>query len=140
MALASLTVNDTVVYFLRFLTEEGFQGEVQQIQEEELTTPGVDGRRFRSIFKQYVPTQADTTIDCATYNDAKAVKKLYEGFVGKNGTLSVTAGGVAYNYRKVHIAAVKASAHVGNVSGSGVSGGNTAYVDATWSFILMSAP
>jgi hypothetical protein len=139
MSLASINVSGRSVQFLRFLTEEGFQSEQQEINEEELNTPGVDGRRFRTVFRQFETTTAETTQDCATYNDAKALKKLYQSFRGRNCILQVTAGGVVNVYPRVHISGVKALAHAGKVSGAGASSSSAAYVDATWSLVVMEA-
>lgn len=137
MSLASMTLSGRTVQFLRFLTEEGFQNEQAEINEEELTTPGVDGRRFRTVLRLHEPTAAETTQDCATYNDAKALKKLYQSFRGRNCILNVNAGGISYSYQRVHISAVKAFAHPGKIAGAGASASSAAFVDATWSLVVM---
>lgn len=113
-------------------TPRGFINDTLVAQEEALTTPGVNGVRWRIVFYQVEKTELYTVIDCATYADAVLKKGIAEDMAGQLVNLSIDIDGVNYRFRQVHVDSVLAVAFPGPAVGNGATG--TAHLVAT--FIL----
>jgi len=104
MAVGTISYRGQSLSFLNARTERGAPNTLPVIQEEELFTAGVSGKRWRTVFKQYEPTRLFTVIDCATYSDAISNKVLSETFKGALARLQVAIDGNTYVFRDVHVA------------------------------------
>jgi hypothetical protein len=99
-------------------------------QEEVLETPGVNGRRWRVIFRQYERMRFFTVTDCTNYADALDKKELAESFKGKLVRLEQSIDVASYATKDAHVEAVEATAFPGPAVGNGATG--TAHLVATW--------
>lgn len=122
MAVGSISYRGDSLSLLVARTERGAPNALPTVQEEELATPGVDGKRWRVVFRQYEPTELFTVIDCANYEYAVSNKALAESFKGKLVRLQVTLGSVTYSFRDAHVAGVMATAFPGPAVGGGATG------------------
>ena len=114
-------------------TERGAPNAIPVVQEEVLSTAGVDGKRWRTVFKQYEPTVLFTVTDCSTYAYAVSNKALAESFKGVLARLQITLGGTPYAFRDAHIEAVQATAFPGPAVGEGATG--LAHLTVFWTII-----
>lgn len=118
--------------FLVARTDRGYVNDTLTAQEEALSTPGVDGLRWRIVFYQFDKTELYTIIDCSTYADAINKKQIAEDMSGELVTLSVDVDGTNYRFKQIHVDSVRVVAFPGPAVGSGATG--TAHLVAT--FIL----
>jgi hypothetical protein len=102
---------------------------------EELTTPGVNGRRWRTIFKQFPSFQMVTVSESATYAGAQIIKANAEQMVQKLVTLACTIDNVAFTMKDVHVSSATARLFPGPVYGAG-AGSGLAHAEITWQFEL----
>jgi len=103
-------------------TDRGAPNAISVVQEEALATPGVDGKRWRTVFRQYEPTQLFTVVDCVSYAYAISDKALAESFKGKLVRLQLTLSGITYAFRDAHVEGVVATAFPGPAVGEGATG------------------
>jgi hypothetical protein len=122
------------IQFLTVLTDTGMMEDEPIVESEELTTPGVDGRRWRTVFKQYPQFQLYATSDAATYDAAIELKRKAARFVQSLGTLKMTLDTVTYQAKKVHIDGVIATCVPGPATGAGAAG--LAHVVFVWKLTL----
>jgi len=119
------------ITFLAAQFPAGFMDLVAIDQAEELMTPGVDGRRWRTIYKQFPSFQMTTISEAATYNAAAALKKVAEKMVQKLVRLTVVIDAVPVIMREVHVSAVAPRIFPGPIFGAG-TGINLAHIENTW--------
>ncbi len=131
---ASLTVGSDYFLFLSMESDNGFVLTQEMIVEEPLETPGVDGRRFRTIHKQHSYTEARSIQEATTFSDAVKKANQARKQKGKVGSLIVTAGGAATRI-KVHVAEVSAVPRAGQPVGGGASASSAAHVVCGWTFV-----
>lgn len=117
--------------FLSFTSENGYLLDQEMIEEETLETPGVDGRRFRTIFKQHTPTAATTCMAYASFGDAVIAANAYRKVKGRLATVTISAGGRVDRFT-CHVRDVQPVPRAGAVAGVGASVGNAAHLLATW--------
>lgn len=128
----SLTVSGSTIPFLVSNADEGFFSDSAIINEEELMSPGVDGARWRTVYKQFADFELRTVSQATTVAAAITTKRTAERkFVGKNVTLQAAVNGVTYTMKNVHVKAVKATVIPGPLYGAGVSSAN-AHVIIQW--------
>jgi hypothetical protein len=118
-----------------FLTQDGFLNMLEIVVEEELTTAGVRGRRWRTVSQQYPPFTAESTAPAADWGQAVNLKQLYESFVGQLCTLLVFSGGRTYIGRDVKIRAVAAVPVPGELADADRTIA-PCHIVATWSFVF----
>lgn len=118
--------------FLTFLSETGFPLSTAVTEEEVLETPGVDGHRWRTVYKQHGPIVAETLVACATFGDAVITANAYRKAKGGLCTVTLTAGNRTEVFRNVHVADVRPIARPGQVSAADASSGNQAHVYCQW--------
>jgi hypothetical protein len=96
--------------FTNFLNAEGFINNFQIAQEEEMTSEGVAGRRWRLVSLQFEPFTVETVAAAANYAQAVNLKQLYASMQrsGALATLVLDAGGRTYIGRDVKIRMVTA--------------------------------
>lgn len=133
MAVGSISYRGDRLSLLVARTERGAPNAIPVVQEEALATPGVDGKRWRVIFRQYEPTQLFTVVDCVNYAYAVSDKALAESFKGKLVRLQVTLSGNTYAFRDAHVEGVAATAFPGPAVGEGATG--TAHLVVVWTIV-----
>lgn len=121
--------------FLIARTDSGFAQEVAQEVPEEMTTPGVNGRRWRTLFKQYANFNMFTIVEASTYGVALQYKNRAEKFMNQLVSLNLIVSGTSYNFKQAHVNGVVAVAVPGPVVASGSTGG-LAHVAITWNIAL----
>lgn len=128
----SLTVSGSTIPFLVSNADEGFFSDSAIINEEELMSPGVDGARWRTVYKQFPDFELRTVSQATSVDAAIKIKQNAERkFVGKNVTLQAAINGITYPMKKVHVKAVKATVVPGPLYGVGVSSA-AAHVIIQW--------
>lgn len=123
------------IQFLAVQFPAGFMDLVAIDQAEELTTPGVDGRRWRTIYKQFPSFQMTTISEAATYSTAAELKKVAEKMVQKLVRLNVVIDGVPVTMPDVHVSAVSSRLFPGPIFGFG-AGINLAHIENNWQIEL----
>lgn len=136
MSVGSISRAQTSISFLCAKMPAGYFDDEPVAQSEELITPGINGRRWRTLFSQFPSFQITTTSEAQTYAGCALIKQNAERMVNRLVTLNVTIDGVAYKMRNVHVSAVVAQLFPGPVYGSGASASTTAHVDLTWQLEL----
>ncbi len=124
-----------------FLTASSLNGwPIDQVSasEEELRSPGVDGRRWRTESQQQAIIQMQTVIDLATYDAAIVLARSYRRSKGLVGTLTATIAGTGHIYPKVHIADVMPRVMPGGVFGSGALAGSGGWIICDWNLIVIT--
>jgi hypothetical protein len=136
---APFTINcQTGTYtFLTARTVGGgfFRSDAPVVVEEELTTPGVDGRRWRTQSRQFPTITVETVSGCTNFAEAVDKSTAYGKLVGTLVDISITADGVPFVFNKVHVASVVGEPRRGDVSGADAGTPATAYVYSTWTFV-----
>ncbi len=121
------------LYFLTALSESGFVQEVALEVSEEQQTPGVNGRRWRTLYLQFPSFTLSTISEATTYAVASSYKNRADKLTNQLVSLSLTIAGAAYSFRNVHVDVVRSVAVPGPVVAAGSSGG-AAHMAAVWSF------
>lgn len=119
--------------FLVARSDQGGPNFAPVAQEEVLETPGVNGRRWRVVFRQYERMRMVTITDCTNYADALEKKELAESFRGKLVRLEQEISLSSYAIINAHVEAVEAIAFPGPAVGNGATG--TAHLLTTWSIV-----
>ena len=124
-------INATLTFLTARMTN-GWAVDLIRTEAEELSSPGVDGKRYREIFGQYPEFDMETLADFTTYALAIAAARKYISITHYNVDLSMTLSGALYKIRRAHILAVEPIVSPGYTVGSGVTAGATAIVSARW--------
>lgn len=143
MSAATLTLRSTNVdpspakiAFDTFPSLDGYPSFQAWNEEEELTSSGVDGKRWRTVFKQVPPIvisdEAPAWTAVATHVAACTLADSMRAAKGRFGQLVVTSGGTRTLYISVHVTAVRARVNPGPIVGPGISG--AASVASSWVF------
>lgn len=138
-ATSSSAVSIPSFSFDTFPTVDGYPSFEPEIVEEEMTSPGIDGKRWRTVFSQYPPVIVDDAnpawtavsnhILAATLADTMRKAK------GRFGLLTVLSGGTRTIKMNVHISAVRARVNPGVIIGPGISG--SASVASSWTLDVL---
>ena len=121
----------------RFETPEGRVLDANIIEEEELISAGVDGRRHREVGRRYRAFEASTTETTEDYVYAVVLARDIELLIGKDVRLELTnLGGGAFTYERVHVNNVRAVARPGKVAGSANFATHSASVECAWNLVL----
>ena len=131
----NITSKGVQIQFLCARTEAGSPLETPRESTEELTSPGVDGRRWRTVHTLHPEFTLSTVTECADYPTAISLRNKSEALTNKLVSLSVTIAGVAYLFASVHVNSVTARAGAGVVVASGSTGG-AAYLLCEWSLTM----
>lgn len=135
MSVGSLSVKGNSFDFLSINFPSGHPEDRAILQAEELITPGIDGRRWRTVYKQFPSFPMTTTLEATDYAAAVKIKQRAENLVQKLVNLSVATSGGNFLYREVHVSAVQVRLFPGPVVGSGTSNG-AAHLEITWQLEL----
>jgi len=123
--------------FIGASTPNGSPDLTLQTVEEELTSAGVDGRRFRTIHKQYSPFQVIAISDHADFDGADAQKWEVEKLVGRVVDVAWTVAGGSYTIRALHVSAASTRVVMGRTAGYGVTTGAGAVAESTITLLKM---
>lgn len=124
--------------FLVMSTPTGWPVDQFNAEEEELRSPGVDGKRWRTTSIQHMPITMTTVMDSTTYNGCILLARFYRLMkTGDPVVLAVTLAGTTYRFRNVHIVDVNPQVSAGAVYGAGATASSAAHVICTWQLILM---
>lgn len=122
--------------FVTASTPEGAIVNMNMAEEEELTTPGVDGMRWRLRHFQYQPFTLQTTQDFANEADTAIAQAYCRLAVGRTGTLSLGFRGFVRTWNYVHIAGCMPKIVPGPLFGIGATSGSAMTIVATWTLRL----
>lgn len=143
MTVALLNVIPSALYpaspalsFIIARADGGWPYDQRQVMEEELSSPGVNGRRFRTVFDQFPETTVETLSSVTNYTAAVAEARQHLLCKGRLARLSVVVGGATLTYPKVHILDCAPVARVGSVVAADLTGAG-ASVACTWRLVLM---
>lgn len=137
MSVATITAANASlsIPFLAVQFPSGFMDIAPVDQAEELTTPGVNGRRWRTIFSQFPSFQMTGIVEASTYSAAAAYKTMGEKMVQKLVTLSVTIDNAVVSIKQAHVSAVESRIFPGPVYGAG-AGANAAHLEMVFNIEL----
>lgn len=146
MPVATLTLRPTTVdpepmtlLFDAFPNPEGYPSYEGMHEEEILTSPGVNGHRWRTIYDQIPPIVVDPENPAwtatATHSAACALADKMRRSRGRFGTLVVVSGGTRTVIILVHVTAVAPRVLPGVIVGPGVSG--SASVASAWTLDVL---
>ncbi len=131
MTVGSINQGGTSIPFLAVQTASGMIEDQTLAQAEELITPGINGRRWRTLFSQYPSFQMVTFSETATYETGVIMKRKAESLTQKLVRLNATIAAATYAYVDVHVSAALAIVHPGPIAGAG-AGSGAAHVEITW--------
>ncbi len=121
--------------FLTFLTVEGgFLLDEPAAVEEELTTPGVDGMRWRIESYQHRRAVIQTVAALVDFPSAIHQGREYLKAVGRLATVSPGITGLSFS--NVHVVDVRPTPRPGPPVGGGASSDSTAHILALWTLQL----
>jgi hypothetical protein len=127
-------------HFFDFLTvrelDGGFAFSQPLAQIDELTTPGVDGKRYRESSHLFGPLRFETLVDCSNFKAAVDLGNLYRSAVGQYVLLNIQAGGSGFVFDDAYVSAVTVSPRAGQTTGADATAGNTAHLIAVWTVEL----
>lgn len=123
------------VPFLCARTDNGSPLEIPREVFEELATAGCDGRRYRTVHRQFPSFIMNTVTEASNYGAAVSIRNNIDGLVNKLVSLSLTLDGSNYAWTDAHIDSVDARAVAGQVIAAG-SSSSTAHVICSWQITL----
>lgn len=146
MAVATLTLRSTTVdpspvtiTFDTFPTVEGYASFEAAHEEEELTSPGIDGKRWRTVYDQIpqlvVDASAPAWTSSSTHSTACDLADKMRKARGRFGMLIVSSGGTRTIRLNVHVTAVAPRVSPGPLVGAGLTG--IAAVASAWVFDVL---
>jgi len=106
--------------------------------EEALTTPGVDGMRWRIESYQHRPVVVETVAALVNYSSAVEQARVYLKAVGKLASVFMTIGSSSLSFSNVHVVDVRPIPRNGKPIGGGASNDSEAHVVALWTLQLTS--
>lgn len=105
---------------------------------EELTTPGVDGRRWRQLRTYFPSFTLETWADFSSYTNAITACRNYWLSQGQFVTLTWYAGGFVGVYFQVKVIDVQSQAMAGVMGGFGADPASAALVHANWTLAVQA--
>lgn len=125
--------------FLTLRTVDGgFLFDEPAAVEEELTTPGVDGKRWRIESYQHRPVVVETLAALVNFTSAIAQARVYHKAVGRLASVYVGIGSGSEQFTNVHVLDVRPIPRPGKPVGGGASTDSEAHVIALWTLQLTS--
>lgn len=115
--------------FLTFVTPNGAPLSIARLIEEALETPGVSGRRWRSVHQQHEAFELRALAAAATFDAAVALANAYLSARLVSQIVTLTDGNVSLP--SVHVASIAPHAVPGPVTGAGTNG-ELASVVSSW--------
>jgi hypothetical protein len=130
----SMDPSTALLYFITATTEGGSPLSELVHQEQELLAEGVDGRRWRTVYDQYVPFQMQTVMDATTYTIAANIRETYRQCRGRIGVLSVASADKTTKFR-VHITEIEAACAPAKTVGANATVSATAWIVGNWTMV-----
>ncbi len=131
MSVGSIAQDGVNISFLAIQTPSGMLNDQIMAQSEELVTPGVNGKRWRTLFHQYAPFPMRTFSEVSDYAAGVTVKRGAESLKEKNVRVIASIGTATYAYVFVHVHGAEVVIHPGPMAGAG-TGSGTAHVEIVW--------
>ncbi len=114
------------------VVEGGFLFQTPEVVEEKLTTPGVDGSRWRTVSNQMLPASIDAVSEALSFLNAVSAASAFRFMKGELVPVVWTTGGYTYRYKDVHVSDVQCKPTAGAVVGGGASSSAVAHVRTLW--------
>jgi hypothetical protein len=130
-----ITASGSSISFLCARSEAGSPLETPMESAEEMTSPGVDGRRWRTIHKLHPAFVLQTVTEANDYYAGIKIRNSAEKLVNKLVTLYLTINGSNFYFSDVHVDAVRAVVVSGPVVAVGSTGG-LAHLMIEWSLTM----
>lgn len=132
MAALTLTAGGVTLSFLTArIVSGGFLSGVPALKAEVLESPGISGRRWRSMGFQMEPVTIECIADGVTWAGAVRFVDVVRSLVGFFGSATLTTGGTPKTFKDVYLSSIEATPISGNVTGAGASANSTAHVRVT---------
>lgn len=124
--------------FLVVLSSEGIPLSSARLVEEVLEAAGVNGRRWRSMHRQFPVLNVQTLAEAATFSAAEDLATAYLAarLAHQTATLSIDAGGAVFAFSNVHVGPLDPLPISGQVSGPNAGASSLAHVRCAWSLEL----
>lgn len=135
MSVGSINANSIGIDFLVAQTPAGMIADQAIPQAEELTTPGVNGRRWRTLFDQFPSFEMTTYTEVADYDAGITRKAQAESLIQSLCRLVVQIGNHQHTHRNVHVSAALVILHPGPLVGAGAGNGQ-AHMEVHWQLEL----
>ena len=133
----TLTFGAKTLNFVIARTSDGFVSELVQSVTEEMTSPGVDGRRWRTLYDQFPTFTMETVSDATAYADAIQYHNRAQSFKNELCKMTLTIAGTNYTWSDVHVNDVSSAAVAAPVVYSGSASG-VAHMLARWELVMTS--
>jgi len=137
MPAAQLVTSEETYTFLAFkILEGGWPSKQPMVVEEEIVSPGVSGRRWRTMYEQHPSITVETVSEANNWLVAEDVATAMRKAKGELGTLTITVDSQAYRFKDVHISDVAPVMRIGAIIGGGALANMNAHVVTRWTFEL----
>ena len=113
---ASIQSNAEVRYVASGRIVSGSIADTKKAVIEPLETVGVDGRRFRSTYRQKDPIVISGVEPCS---DFQKIERLYTKLVGKLVTLTIRINGQLLRYKNATVTGFTPTRRIGKLTGYG---------------------
>jgi hypothetical protein len=108
--------------------------------EQALTTPGVDGMRWRIESYQHRTVVVETVAALVDFYSAVQQARQYHKAVGRLAKVNVTVGTTDHTFENVHVVDVRPIPRIGKPVGASASASSEAHLLAAWTLQLTSFP
>lgn len=129
----------TNCYFAAVNIGGGRVSEMRQRVLEELVANGVDGRRWRKRFVQYLPFTMETVADGNSWTAGLADAKEYEALTGEFATMTLTIANTTRVWKNVKILRAAADLKAGKLVGTGADPASAYVLYGSWNLVLTEA-
>lgn len=106
---------------------------------EELVANGVDGRRWRRRFQQYMPFKMSTLSDGASWGAGQLDANAYEDLVGNFGTLTLTISNITKTWKNVKVLTCEPKLQAGRLVGANADPASAYVLAGEWTLVLTEA-
>lgn len=131
MSTGTITTDAGSVTFFAGKTSLGYLQEEPITVAEKLTTNGVDGARWRTVFSQFPEFELKAVISAQSYAAATLAKQVCEAMTHKTARLTMNIDGVSYTMQNVHVSEAFAAVIPGPMVGAGIAN-SPFHLIATW--------
>ncbi|MBA3622964.1 MAG: hypothetical protein H0W48_00540 [Methylibium sp.] len=120
---ASLTIDGFAFGFVTASTDSGWPLDLRAVEEEVLESPGVHGRRWRTVFQQHRPFRLRTLAACTDFGAAVELARSYMAAIQRSSfaRLTMNTPSKSRTWADVHVAGCDPRPAPGPVVGPGVT-------------------
>lgn len=124
--------------FLAVLSSEGLPLDVSRLIEEVLEAAGVNGRRWRSVHRQFPALDVRTLAEAASVSAAEALASNYltARIAHQTADLTIDVAGTLFPLKNVHVSDCQPIPIAGQVTGPGAGASSFAHVRCRWTIEL----